>query len=235
MIDKFYIQTKDTVLDFISEIAKSKEVFSTFSRREIDNYLVCFYATKTEIVLLCIDCWKVEDGTLEFSDKGVGRLTVDRPAKYFRKVLTDGIVSKDRKDRRFSPMMELYDQACEMRRFLALSHQFDLVPAIHLVLLTNSHIANYQKMVRSWQQDRFGFSVLHNMRGLRDLDYLNIPYNNNSSIEGSEYWRKWQIYLKNRGWFDWNDYRYDDWPLPPDKRYSWKGEMGHLISDEFEK
>ena len=132
-------------------------------------------------------------------------------------------------------MMELYDQACEMRRFLALSQQFDLVPAIHLVLLTNSHIVNYKKMVKSWQQDRFGFSVLHNMRGLRDLNYLNIPYNNDSSIEGSEYWRKWQIYLKNRGWFDWDDYRYDDWPLPPDKRYRWNGEMGHLISDEFEK
>lgn len=38
MIDKFFIQTNDTVLDFMSEIAKSKEVFSTFSGREIDNY-----------------------------------------------------------------------------------------------------------------------------------------------------------------------------------------------------
>ena len=28
------------------------------------------------------------------------------------------------------------------------------------------------------------------MHGLRDLNYLNIPYNNDSSIEGSEYWRK---------------------------------------------
>ena len=235
MIDKFFIQTNDTILDFMYEIAKSKEVFSTFSRREIDNYLVCFYATKTEIVLLCIDSWYMEDGTLEFSDKGVGRLTLNRPAKYFRKVLPDGTVSKDRIDRRFSPMMELYDQACEMRKFLALSHQFDLVPAIHLMLLTNSHIVNYQKMVRSWQQDLFGFSILHNVHGLRDLNYLNIPYNNDSSIKGSEYWRKWQIYLKNRGWFDWNDYRYDDWPPPSDKRYKWNGEMGHLISDEFEK
>ncbi len=132
-------------------------------------------------------------------------------------------------------MMELYDQACEMRRFLALSQQYDLVPAIHLMLLTNSHIVNYPKMIRTWKQDLFGFSVLHNMHGLRDLNYLNIPYNNDSSIEGSEYWRKWQIYLKNRGWFDWDDYRYDDWPLPSDKRYKWNGEMGHLISDEFEK
>ena len=162
MIDKFYIQANDTVLDFISKIAKSKEVFPTFSRREIDNYLVCFYATKTEIVLLCIDSWHIEDGTLEFADTGVGRLTLNRPAKYFRKVLPDGTVSKDRKDWRFSPMMELYDQACEMRRFLALSQLFDLVPAIHLVLLTNSCIVNYQKMVRTWQQDLFGFSVLHN-------------------------------------------------------------------------
>lgn len=235
MIDKFFIQTNNTILDFMYEIAKSKEVFSTFSCMEIERYSVCFYATKTEIVFLCIDCWHEEDGTLEFSDKGVGRLTQNLPAKYFRKVLPDGTVSKDRKDRRFSPMMELYGQACEMRKFLALSHQFDLVPAIHLVLLTNSHIVNYQKMVRSWQQDLFGFSILHNVHGLRDLNYLNIPYNNDSSIEGSEYWRKWQIYLKNRGWFDWNDYRYDDWPPPSDKRYKWNGEMGHLISDEFEK
>lgn len=104
MIDKFFIQTNNTILDFMYEIAKSKEVFSTFSCMEIERYSVCFYATKTEIVFLCIDCWHEEDGTLEFSDKGVGRLTVNRPAKYFRKVLPDGTVSKDRKDRRFSPM-----------------------------------------------------------------------------------------------------------------------------------
>ena len=29
MIDKFFTQTNDTVLDFMSEIAKSKEVFSS--------------------------------------------------------------------------------------------------------------------------------------------------------------------------------------------------------------
>lgn len=234
MIDKFFTQTNDTVLDFMSEIAKSKEVFSTFSRREIYNCSVCFYANKTEIVLLCIDNWNVEDGTLEFADKGVARFTLDGSAKYFRKVLPDGTVSKDWKDCRFSPMMELYNQAWELRRFLALSQQFDLVPAIHLVLLTNSHIVNYPEVLKTWKQDLFGFSVLHNMRGLRDLNYLNIPYNNDSGIKGSEYWRKWQIYLKNRGHFDWEDYRYDDWPLPKDKRYSWKGEMEHLISDEFE-
>lgn len=78
MIDKFFIQTNDTVLDFIPEIAKSKEVFSSFSWREIDNYLVCFYATKTEIVLLCIDNWNVEDGTMEYADKGVARLTLSK-------------------------------------------------------------------------------------------------------------------------------------------------------------
>lgn len=126
-------------------------------------------------------------------------------------------------------MMELYDHACEMRKFLALSQQFDLVPAIHLVLLTNSHIVNYQKMVRSWQQDLFGFSVLQNISGLREYRYDNIPFNNDSSIEGSDYWTKWQKYLKNRGWFDCEDYHYDNWY----KRYKWNGEMGHLISDEF--
>lgn len=235
MIDKFFIQTNDTVLNFMSEIAKSKEVFSTFSRKEIDNYFVCFYATKTEIVLLCIDNWNVEDGTIEYADKGVARLTRNGSAKYFRKVLPDGTVSKDLKDWRFSPMMELYNHACEMRKFLALSKQFDLVPAIHLMLLTNSRIVNYQKMVRSWHQDWFGFSVLQNMSGLGNLEYASIPYNRDFGIDGAEYWRKWQIYLKNRGYFDWEDYRYDDWPSPSDKRYRWNGEMGHLISDEFEK
>lgn len=82
MIDKFFIQTNDTVLGFMSEIAKSKEVFSAFSRREIDNYFVCFYATKTEIVLLCIDNWNVENGTMEYADKCVARLTLNSPAKY---------------------------------------------------------------------------------------------------------------------------------------------------------
>lgn len=81
----------------------------------------------------------------------------------------------------------------------------------------------------------FGFSVLHNMHGLRDLNYTNIPYNDDTSIEGAEYWTKWQIYLRNRGYFDWTDSRYDDCPQPSDKRYRWKGVMGHFISDEFEK
>ena len=229
MIDKFFIQTNDTIRDFLSDIGKNKEVFSTLSCMEMDSYSFYFYANKTEIVLLCIDHWNVEDGTLEFADKGVARLTLNRPAKYFRKVLSDGTVSKDRKDRRFSPMMELYDHACEMRKFLALSQQFDLVPAIHLVLLTNSHIVNYQKMVRSWKQDLFGFSVLQNISGLREYRYDSIPFNRDFDIEGSEYWTKWQTYLKNRGWFDCEDYHYDNWY----KRYKWNGEMGHLISDEF--
>lgn len=235
MIDKFFIQTNDTILEFMSEIAKSKDVFSTFSCIEIEGYSVCFYATKTEIVLLCIDNRNVEDGTLEFSDLGIGKFRLNRPIKHFRKVLPDGTVSKDHKDWRFSPIMELYAQACELRKFLTLSKQFDLIPAIHMMLLTNSHIVNYHEVVRTLQQDLFGFSVLHNMHGLRDLNYTNIPYNNDTSIEGAEYWTKWQIYLRNRGYFDWTDSRYDDCPQPSDKRYRWKGEMGHFISDEFEK
>lgn len=41
------------------------------------------------------------------------------------------------------------------------------------------------------------------------------------------------IKMQNKGYFDWDDYRYDDWQRPTEKRYSWKGEMGHLILDEF--
>lgn len=40
---------------------------------------------------------------------------------------------------------------------------------------------------------------------------------------------------KNRGWFDWANDQWADRPQPSDKRYRWKGEMGHLISDEFEE
>ena len=44
MIDKFFVQTNDTILDFLSEIGKNKEVFSTFSGMEIDGYRTYFYA-----------------------------------------------------------------------------------------------------------------------------------------------------------------------------------------------
>lgn len=153
--------------------------------------------------------------------------------KYFRKVLADGTIGQEEKEVRFSPAMELYNQAYEMRRFFALSQQFELVPAIHLVLLTNSRIINYPKVVKTWQQDLFGFSVLQNLTGMKDFDYDRFPFNNDPNIEGAEYWRKWQKYLKNRGWFDWANDQWYDYPFPSNKRYSWKGERGHLISDEF--
>ena len=199
----------------------------------MDNYTVYFYATKTEVVLLCMDCANVEDGTVEYADKGVCTIRPNNHLKYFRKVLADGTVGKIEKDLRFSPAMELYNQAYEMRKFFAVSQQFDLVPAIHLMLLTNSNIRNYPNVVNTWQQDLFGFSVLQNLSGMKDFGYDRFPFNRDFSIEGSDYWTKWQKYLKNRGHFDWADDRWDDWPLPSDKRYSWKGEMGHLISDEF--
>lgn len=37
MIDKFFIQTNKTILSFLSEIGKNKEVFSTFSCMEMDE------------------------------------------------------------------------------------------------------------------------------------------------------------------------------------------------------
>lgn len=128
-----------------------------------------------------------------------------------------------------------------MRRFIALSQQFSVKPAIQLLCLTNSTIVNYPEMVNTWQQDLFDISALQNLSGLRSgIIYDSrvagnpfIPITLDLTIESSEYWMKWQTYLKNRGYFDWYDYRYDDWTRPTDKRYSWKGEMGHLISDEF--
>lgn len=198
MIDKFFIQTNKTILNFLSEIGKNKEVFSTYSCMEMDGYKFFFYAIPTEIVLVCMNA--VDEGSEEYADRG---------------------------------FMELYQHAKKMRRFLALSCQFSFVPAIHLVYLTNARSVKYPKVVRSWKQNLFGFSVLQNMFGLRDLEYSDIPVNRDLELEGSEYWTKWQTFLRNRGHFDWANDMWADWPQPSDKRYGWRGEMGHLISDEF--
>ena len=81
----------------------------------------------------------------------------------------------------------------------------------------------------------FGFTVLQNLHNFSNLGYSDIPVNEDLSLEASEYWTKWQTFLKNRGWFDWANDCWDDWPQPSEKRYNWKGQMGHFISDEFEK
>ena len=211
MIDKFVVQTNDTILNSLSEMGRNKEVFSTFSGMEIDGYRVYFYAMPTEIVLVLMDI--VDEGTVEKVSK--------------KHIWTESA-------------MELYNHAKEMRRFLALSCQFNLIPAIHLVLLTNSRIVNYPRVIvdwqrNQWQKNEFGFTVLHNLQGLRSLEYSDIPVNTDLSLEASAYWTKWQTYLKNRGWFDWANDQWSDWPQPSDKRYKWKGGKGHLISDEFEK
>ncbi len=236
MIERFCIQTKDSVLDFLSEIGKDKEVFSTFSCMEIEGFMVYFYAMPMEIVLVLIDI--VDEGTVEIADKDV-RWT-EPYLNYFRKVLPNGEVSKNSKDMRMSPAMVLYNHAWEMRRFFSISNVFSVVPAIHLVYLTNSHIVNYPKVIEKWQQNQwkkneFGFTVLHSLQNISNLGYGDIPVNMDFSLEASEYWTKWQTYLKNRGWFDWANDCWYDWPQPSEKRYKWKGQMGHLISDEFKK
>ena len=69
MIDKFFIQTNETIWDFLREIGKSKEVFSCRSCMEIDEYITYFYATRTGIVFVFLD---YEDGgTIESADKGL--------------------------------------------------------------------------------------------------------------------------------------------------------------------
>ncbi|MBO4720068.1 MAG: hypothetical protein J5658_09365 [Prevotella sp.] len=235
MIDKFFIQTNDTIWDFLSEIGKSKEVFSCYSYYEIEGFILFFYTMPKEIVLVCLDI--VDEGTVEYADEGV--LWSEPYYKLFYKVLPNGKFSSEKS--RISPVMELYNYAREMRKFFELSCQFDLIPAIHLVFLTNSHIVNYPEVLRTWQQNLFGFSALQNLSGLRPGiiydSYCDghpfIPVNPDGSIEGADYWNKWHKYLENRGWYDWTNDLYDDCPLPSDKRYRWKGEMGHLISDEF--
>ena len=227
MIDKFFIQTNETIWDFLREIGKSKEVFSSRSVMEIDIYTAYFYATRTEIVLVFLD--HKDEGTIEYADKGLFiNVWDEKTYKYFRKVLPNGETSKDSKDWRFSPIVDIYEHAKMMRRSLQLSCQFSLIPAIHLMFLTSSRIVNYPKVVRTWQQNFFGFSVLQNLSGMRNIGYSDIPFNWDLSIESSEYWTKWQTYLENRAHFDWAKD-----PQPSAKRYRWKGEMGHLISDEF--
>ena len=232
MIDKFFIQTNETIWDFLREIGKSKEVFSSRSVMEIDIYTAYFYATRTEIVLVFLD--HKDEGTIEYADKGLFiNVWDEKTYKYFRKVLPNGETSKDSKDWRFSPIVDIYEHAKMMRRFLQLSCQFSLIPAIHLMFLTSSRIVNYPKVVRTWQQNFFGFSVLQNLSGMRNIGYSDIPFNWDLSIESSEYWTKWQTFLRNRGHIDWANDMWADWPQPSDKRYGWRGEMGHLISDEF--
>lgn len=235
MIDIFFKQTNDTIRDFLAKIGKNKDVFSSVSGMEIEGYQVYFYATKTEIVLMFVDYGFVEDGTVEYADKSLRSPKSGKLTTYFRKVLPDGTISKKENHLRYSPALLLYNHACRMRKFLALSCQFDIVPPIHLMLLTNTHIINYKSAVRAWQQDLFGLTVLHNLSGLKELTFEGIPVNEDLSLESSAYWTKWQTYLRNRGWFDWADWRFDDWPPPAVKRYPWKPQKGHLISEEFEE
>ena len=235
MIDIFFKQTNDTIRDFLAKIGKNKDVFSSVSGMEIEGYQVYFYATKTEIVLMCVDYGFVEDGTVEYADKSLRSPKSGKLTTCFRKVRPDGTISKKENDLRYSPAMLLYNHACRMRKFLALSCQFDIVPPIHMMLLTNTHIINYKSAVRAWQQDLFGLTVLHNLSGLKELTFEGIPVNEDLSLESSAYWTKWQTYLRNRGWFDWADWRFDDWPPPAVKRYPWKPQKGHLISEEFEE
>ena len=63
MIDKFFIHTNDTIWKFLSEIGKSKEIYSCYSFHEMDDYTVFFYATSTEIVLVYLDI--VDEGTVD--------------------------------------------------------------------------------------------------------------------------------------------------------------------------
>ena len=195
MIDKFFIQTNDTIWDFLREIGKSKEVFSCRSGMEIDEYITYFYATRTEIVFVFLDY--EDEGTIESADKGLFFNVLDEKTyRFFRKVLPNGKTSKDSKDLRLSPIVDIYEHAKNMRRFLALSCQFSLVPAIHLMFLTSSRIVNYPKVVRTWQQNLFGISILQNLPGVRDMRYGDLPVNCDLNLEASEYWKNGKSILR---------------------------------------
>ena len=206
MIDKFRNQTNETIWDFLREIGNNKEVFSSYFHEVIydEAFHFFFYATSNEIVLVCLDI--VENGRVEKADKSVK--WAEPCLGIFTKVLPDGNVSKSYKDLRLSPAMILYSNAWEMRRYFSDSGLFNELPTIHLMLLTNTHIVNYPEVLTDWQQDQwkpneFGFSALHDLQGLsREIIFdclLNgdsfIPINNDLSIDGSEYWLKWEEFL----------------------------------------
>ena len=171
IIDKFFEQTNDTIWEFLRLIGQDKDVFSIFSYvyPGMENYVTYFYAVEKEIVIMCLD--KNQEGTVEWADSGV----YSKPFKHFKKVDNDGNVSRDEKDWRDSPAQDLYYAANKMREFISKTSRFQIVPAIHCMLLTNSTIINYLDVVKSWQQPLFGFSVLHK------LDYEPICDNPNQN------------------------------------------------------
>lgn len=207
MIDKFLLQTNETIWDFLHTIGNCKDVFSFYSFLEVEEFTLFFYSTHSEIVLVALDI--VEDGTVEYADSG---FSLDNESiKYFRKVTPDGDVSQNYHGERISPIALLYEHAKEMRLFYATSGKFKDTPAIHLMLLTNSHITNYHEAIESWQQKLFSISVLHDLSGLKPgIIYDSrvegrpfIPVNEDFSIQGSEYWSKWHKHEKDIGRFDW--------------------------------
>ena len=166
-----------------------------------------FYSTHNEFVLVALDI--VEDGTVEDADTG---FTLDSESiKCFRKVPPDWKVCQNYHGERISPMTLLFEHTKEMRIFYETSGKFKNIPAIHLMLLTNSHITNYREAVESWQQGLFSISVLHDLFGLKPgIIYDSrvegktfIPVNEDFSIQGSEYWSKWHKHEKDIGRFDW--------------------------------
>lgn len=223
MIDKFFQQTNDTIWPFLSEVGRSKDIFSSCSFIESDDYILFFYATKTEIVLVAVDI--VDENTVEYADEGLYTpWHYDDTLLFFRRMQPDGTFSRDKdsSQTRLSPIAQLFLHAVDMYRFYATSGQFSLVPAIHLVLLTNAHLVNYPKVVDTWQQDMFGVTVLHDLSTLkRGIIYDSsvqgnplMPINDDATIEGSAYWTKWLQYEEEKGHFDWNNPLYDDTPSP---------------------
>ena len=203
IIDKFFEQTNDTIWDFLKQIGQNKDVYSIFSYvyPGMENYVTYFYAVEKEIVIMCLD--KNQEGTVEWADSGV----YSKPFKHFKKVDTDGNVSRDEKDWRDSPAQDLYYAAKKMREFISRTSRFQIVPAIHCMLLTNSTIINYLNVVKSWLQPLFGFSALHKLDYEPICDNPNqnpvLPINNDFGLKGGEYWKGWNEYVKAKGWLDW--------------------------------
>lgn len=203
IIDKFFNQTNETIWEFLRQMGSREDVFSIFSYvyPGMENYVTYFYAVEKEIVIMCLD--KNPDGTVEWADRGV----YSKPFKFFKKVSSESKVSDDEKDWRDSPAQDLYYAAYKMREFLSKTGKYEIVPAIHCILLTNSTIINYPDVIKSWQQPLFGFSALHELDYELICDNPNhnpvLPINNDFSLIGGEYWKGWEEYIKDKGWLDW--------------------------------
>ena len=168
MLKHFSEQNKDTIWDYLSYLSSQSSVYST--RVNVSSLLnginkLYLFATQTEMVFVSVDSERC--GSNEYA--------------------RDSFVSHDRKsyyisgvNRRVSPVWCLLECGRMMQNALKEEH-LD-VPMIHYVLLTDSHIINYDTMCMKWQN--MNVTVIPNMD---DLTYIHLLTNKDSHLPGATF------------------------------------------------